>query len=93
KSTPATEQVTTAENANPLMEQSSLQYYAPDFSVIKDAHFSPAFSQGMSQQIAEVTRIIDNTAPANFNNTIVALEKSGQLLGRVSSVFFNLSGT
>ncbi|OUS69986.1 dipeptidyl carboxypeptidase II [Pseudoalteromonas sp. A601] len=93
KSTPAAEQVTTAENANPLMEQSPLQYDAPDFSVIKDEHFSPAFSQGMSQQIAEVTRIIDDTTPTNFNNTIVALEKSGQLLGRVSSIFFNLSGT
>lgn len=93
ESNSTTENVVAQKTVNPLMQPSPLQYYAPDFSAIKDTHFAPAFEKGIAQQIEEVQRIIDNTSPADFNNTIVALEKSGKLLGRVSSVFFNLSGT
>lgn len=93
--TSITEAATTApeQAINPLMSQSSLQYQVPDFDIIKDEYFLPAFTKGMEQQALEVKLIAEDNAPADFNNTIIALEKSGELLGRTSSVFFNLSGT
>ncbi|GGO68563.1 M3 family metallopeptidase [Bowmanella pacifica] len=98
---PKTEQNNTAETAqasqvaiaNPLLTASTLQYQAPDFSQIKDEHFAPAFEQGMTEHMADIQAIIDNPEPASFENTIVALEKAGPLLTRVSRVFFNLTGT
>jgi peptidyl-dipeptidase Dcp len=78
---------------NPLLEKSTLQYETPDFAVIKDEHFLPAFNQGMAQQMAQVQDIINNTAPTTFENTIVALEQSGELLTRASSIFYNLAGS
>lgn len=78
---------------NPLLEKSTLQYETPDFAVIKDEHFLPAFNQGMVQQMAQVQDIINNTAPTTFENTIVALEQSGELLTRASSIFYNLAGS
>lgn len=78
---------------NPLLEKSTLQYETPDFAVIKDEHFLPAFNQGMAQQMAQVQNIINNTAPTTFENTIVALEQSGELLTRASSIFYNLAGS
>ncbi|MBT1062197.1 M3 family metallopeptidase [Bowmanella sp. Y26] len=98
---PKTEQSNTAETvktsqvaiANPLLTASTLQYQAPDFSQIKDEHFAPAFEQGMAEHMADIQAIIDNQEPASFENTIVAMEKAGSLLTRVSRVFFNLTGT
>ncbi|WP_226661427.1 M3 family metallopeptidase [Microbulbifer aggregans] len=78
---------------NPLLERSSLQYQAPDFSQINDGHFEPAFEQGMTEHLSEIQAIVNNPEPASFNNTIVAMEKAGSLLTRVSRVFFNLVGT
>ncbi len=78
---------------NPLMTASVLQYQAPDFTLIKDEHFMPAFEQGMAEQIAEVEAIANNADAPTFENTLIALEKSGELLTRVSRVFFNLSGS
>ncbi|WP_404340779.1 M3 family metallopeptidase [Pseudoalteromonas mariniglutinosa] len=78
---------------NPLLEKSPLQYETPDFSLIKDEHFLPAFNQGMAQQMTQVQDIINNPAPASFENTIIALEKSGELLTRTSSIFYNLAGS
>lgn len=91
----AAEVTTAAEvvSANPLMSKSTLQYEAPDFSAIKDEHYLSAFEEGMKQHMAEVTAIADNPAPATFENTLVALEKSGELLTRVSRVFYNLAGS
>uniref|UniRef100_UPI004047631E M3 family metallopeptidase n=1 Tax=Rheinheimera sp. TaxID=1869214 RepID=UPI004047631E len=79
--------------SNPLMTKSSLQYEAPNFTEIKDEHFLPAFEEGMKQHMAEVQAIANNPAPATFDNTLVALEKSGELLTRTSRVFYNLSGS
>ncbi|MCX7169359.1 MAG: M3 family metallopeptidase [Proteobacteria bacterium] len=81
-----------APDDNPFFAESSLPYRMPPFDRIKDAHYAPAFAAGMSRQLAEIAAIADNPEPASFDNTIVAMEKSGQLLQRVSNVFFNLTG-
>ena len=93
KTTTAVEVSSQQQDINPLMKPSSLQYQAPDFAAIEDAHFLPAFTKGMKQQKQEIAFIVENTTPTSFINTIVALERSGELLGRTSSIFFNLSGT
>lgn len=72
---------------------SSLPFLAPDFTKISEADYMPAFEQGMAIHKAEVQAIIDNPAAPTFENTIVALEKSGRMLGRVANVFFQLTGT
>src|SRR5438552_8292080 len=77
---------------NPLLLPSTLPFHAPPFDKVKDSDFLPAFEQGMKQQLAEVDKIADNPAPPTFDNTFVALEKSGQLLARVNMVFNALSG-
>ncbi|RUO26897.1 dipeptidyl carboxypeptidase II [Aliidiomarina minuta] len=78
---------------NPFAQASALQYEAPDFRLIEDEHFMPAFERGMAVHKAEIDTIVNNEAAPTFGNTIVALEKSGELLTRVSRVFSNLSGT
>ncbi len=77
--------------ANPFFSPSTLPFGAPQFDKIKDGDFQPAFEAGMTRQRAEVAAIANNTAPATFENTIVALEKSGRLLDRVSNVFYALA--
>jgi peptidyl-dipeptidase Dcp len=72
---------------NPLLSASPLPFQAPPFDRIKDTDFGPAFEQGMKQQRAEIRRIADNPAPPTFDNTLVALERSGQTLSRVEMVF------
>lgn len=79
-------------DANPFLAASTLPYELPPFERIQDRHFLPAFGQGMGQQQAEVDAIVTNPAPPSFDNTVVALERSGQLLARVSKTFFNLTG-
>ena len=76
--------------ANPLLDRSPLPFEYPPFNLITNEHFLPAFERGMTEELAEVEAIATNSAPATFENTIVALERSGQLLSRVSSVFQNL---
>ena len=78
--------------ANPLFAPSPLPLGYPPFDRIKDEHFAPAFDLGMAEQLTEVAAIAGHTGPATFENTILALERSGQLLGRVSRVFSNLNG-
>tara|TARA_Y100001963_G_scaffold26218_1_gene35695 strand:+ start:415 stop:2592 length:2178 start_codon:yes stop_codon:yes gene_type:complete len=92
---PAAEATTAAEvvSSNPLMVKSTLQYEAPNFTEIKDEHFLPAFEEGMKQHMTEVLAIASNPEPATFDNTLVALEKSGELLTRVSRIFYNLAGS
>lgn len=80
-------------STNPLFTKSMLQYEAPNFTEIKDEHFLPAFEEGMKQHMTEVQAIASNPEPATFENTLVALEKSGELLTRVSRVFYNLAGS
>ena len=83
---------TPAESANPLLTASTLPFQAPPFDRIKDADYQPAIEEGMRQHLAEVRRIADNAEPATFANTFEALERSGALLTRASSVFFAMTG-
>lgn len=77
--------------ANPFFQPSALQYLAPDFAAIKDEHYAPAFDEGMKQHSAEIRAIADSAEAPTFENTIVAMEKSGAVLQRVAAVFFGLS--
>ncbi len=77
---------------NPLLQESSLDLHYPPFDKIKDEHYAPAFEQGMAEQLKEIEPIASNTEPPTFENTIVALEKTGDLLGRVGRIFSNLAG-
>ena len=76
---------------NPLLKESSLDFHYPPFDQIKDEHFAPAYEQGMSDQLKEIEPIASNAEPPTFENTIVALEKTGNLLGRVDRIFSNLT--
>lgn len=76
---------------NPFMKKSKLQYEAPEFDKIKDEHFKPAFDYGLKQHEQEVNTIANNRAVPTFENTLVALEKSGEVLKRAQSVFYNLT--
>ena len=77
---------------NPLLKPSGLPYGVPDFTKIKDSDFKPAIIAGMEEHLAEVTKIVENAEPPTFENTLVALEKSGVLLDRSTGVFNFLSG-
>ncbi len=72
---------------------STLDLNYPRFDQIKDSDFAPAFDAGMAEQLREIDAIANNPEAPTFQNTIVAMEKSGQLLDRASNVFFNLVGT
>ncbi|MCL1044907.1 M3 family metallopeptidase [Shewanella electrodiphila] len=78
---------------NPLLQASVLQYQAPDFSQLKDEHYLPALELGMAQHYQQILDIAANPAAATFENTIAAMEKSGALLTRTSSIFYNLTGS
>ncbi|WP_426617585.1 peptidyl-dipeptidase Dcp [Raoultella sp. R2A007] len=80
-----------AEN-NPFLSMSLLPYQAPRFDLIDDTHYRPAFDEGVRRQRDEIAAIVNNPAPADFANTLVALEQSGQLLTRVTRVFFAMAG-
>ena len=77
---------------NPFFSESALPLKYPPFDKIKDSDFGPAFDRGMAEQIKEVESIANKAEPATFQNTIVALEKTGQVLSRSAAVFFNLTG-
>lgn len=78
---------------NPLLQESTLPYHYPHFDLIRNEHYAPAYEAGMKEARSEVDAIANNPAAPTFENTIVALERSGQLLARVQRVFGNLSGT
>jgi len=82
----------TVSEANPFFTESPLYLNYPPFDQIENGHYAPAFERGMAEQIAEIDAIAAQTQAPDFDNTIVALELSGQLLDRVSRVFFSLSG-
>ncbi|WP_067649046.1 peptidyl-dipeptidase Dcp [Dokdonella koreensis] len=83
--------VTPAATANPLLVASTLPFQAPPFDTLKDTDYQPAIEEGMKQHLAEVRAIADNGEPATFANTIEALERSGTLLTRASTVFSALT--
>ncbi|KFF76161.1 dipeptidyl carboxypeptidase II [Chryseobacterium sp. P1-3] len=78
-------------SSNPFMKKSKLQYEAPEFDKIKNEHFKPAFDFGLKQHEAEIIKIANNPAAPTFENTIVALERSGEVLRRAQIVFSNLT--
>lgn len=77
---------------NPLFAPSPLPLQYPQFDKVKDEHFGPALDKGMAEQLAEIQAIADNPAAPTFDNTIIAWEKSGRLLGRTSTLLFSLIG-
>ena len=76
---------------NPFMKEWETPYGVPPFDEIKTEHYLPAIEEGMKQQSEEIAAIVDNTEDPTFENTILALENSGELLNKVTSVFFNLA--
>jgi peptidyl-dipeptidase Dcp len=78
---------------NPFDQPSGLPYRLPPFDRVTNADYRPAFEAGMREQRAEVLKIAADPAPPDFQNTLVALERSGQMLARVSAVFFNLNAS
>ncbi|MDP9046950.1 MAG: dipeptidyl carboxypeptidase II, partial [Bacteroidota bacterium] len=77
---------------NPFFAPSKLPFHAPAFDKIKNSDFKPAIEEGIHQQMAEIRKIADNPAAPTLENTLVAMEKSGQLLKRVNLVFNVLTG-
>ncbi len=77
---------------NPFYAPSALPFQAPPFDRIKDADYQPAIEAGMAQQIREVQAIADDPAAPTFENTLIALEKSGQLFNRVTAAFNGVTG-
>jgi peptidyl-dipeptidase Dcp len=78
---------------NPLLEKSTLQYQAPRFDLIKDKHFKPAFDYALRQHDQEIEQIANNTEAPTFANTLLAIESSGEDLGRATIIFSNLTGS
>jgi peptidyl-dipeptidase Dcp len=78
------------EASNPFAKVSTLPFHYPAFDKIKDEHFLPAFAAGMREHLREIDGIANNPKPATFDNTIVAMERSGQLLDRVETTFSSL---
>ena len=78
-------------STNPLLTESTLPWHIPPFDQIKDEHFAPAIDQGMADHLKEVESMAASTEKPSFENTIVALERSGQLLERAETIFSNLN--
>ncbi len=76
--------------SNPFAAVSDLPLHAPPFDRIKDSDYQPALEEGMHQQIAEIETIANSSEAPTFENTIVAMEKSGRLLDRATSAFFGV---
>jgi peptidyl-dipeptidase Dcp len=87
----ATDRPSDSEGENPFFDASDLPLGMPAFDRIRNEHFSPAFERGMAEELAEVERIARSNEPPTFENTLVALERSGRLLRRSRTVFNNLT--
>jgi len=90
--TPTPPQTAETEAANPLFTASTLPYQLPPFDKIKNEHYRPSFEKGMADELAEIQAIAANPEPPSFDNTIVAMERSGVLLTRVGRMFNALTG-
>ena len=80
-----------ADTGNPFLSEFETPYGTPDFDRIKVKHYEPAFLKGIEQQNEEIKAIVENPEEPSFENTIVALDNSGEILARVSGVFFALT--
>ena len=83
--------VTAPARENPFSKESTLPFQAPDFTQIKDDDFQPGLEEGMRIQLGEMQKIADQTDPPTFDNTILAMEKTGRMLTRVTKVLFAVS--
>jgi len=78
---------------NPFFSASTLPFELPPFAEISDEHYRPGFDKGFTEQLAEIERIVANDEAPTFENTFLPLERSGQVLSRVSAVFYNKSSS
>jgi peptidyl-dipeptidase Dcp len=78
--------------SNPFYAPSTLPFHAPPFDKIKDEDYQPAIEAGMAEELSEIQAIADNPAPPTFENTLVAMEKTGRLLQRVRAAFGAVTG-
>ena len=85
------ELISTPEETNPFYEESPLYLNYPRFDRIQDAHYLPAFERGMEEELEEIEAIVNQPDQPSFDNTILALELTGQLLDRVARVFYAIS--
>ncbi|WP_288379452.1 M3 family metallopeptidase [uncultured Massilia sp.] len=81
------------EASNPFAKESTLPFHYPAWDKIRNEHFAPAFEEAMRQEALEIEKIANNKAAPTFENTIVAMERSGQLMNRVSTAFGTLKGS
>ncbi|WP_280443364.1 M3 family metallopeptidase [Nocardia brasiliensis] len=79
--------------SNPFFECSTLPYQLPPFALIREEHYLPAFERGMAEQLSEIAAITALDTVPTFADTVVALERSGSLLTRVTNVFFNITSS
>ena len=86
-------QAAAATSDNPFFNDWGTPFEAPDFAAIKEEHFLPAFEQAMAEQKAEVDAIVNNSDAPTFDNTIVALDRTGARLAKVGRVFSNLTSS
>ena len=92
-STPTeTEMTTTYTENNPFFVESPLYLHYPQFDNIQNSHYVPAFELGMTEHLAEIEAITNQTEAPTLDNTLVPMERSGQLLNRVATVFFAMAG-
>jgi peptidyl-dipeptidase Dcp len=77
---------------NPLLQEWITPFETPPFNLFEPAHYQPAIKNAIELARKEIKAITDNEKPATFENTIASLERSGELLGRITSVLFNLNG-
>src|SRR5437773_2945897 len=76
---------------NPFLTESSLPYHVPPFDKIGDEHFVPAIEAGMREELKEIDPIANSSDKPTFDNTIVAIERTGRLLDRAQRIFSNLN--
>lgn len=79
-------------DANPFFTAFTTPFGTPPFDKIRNEHFMPAFIKGMEEQKHEIDAVINDTMPPTFFNTVEKLDRTGDMLGRVSAVFFSLQG-
>ncbi len=89
---PAKKPTDAATSDNPLLKESTLPFHMPPFDKIKDENFAPAYQAALAEQLKEVETIANLKDEPTFDNTLVALERSGQTLTRVDNIFSNLAG-
>src|SRR6267378_900203 len=90
--TPAVAADTKFGSSSPFYAPSTLPFHAPPFNKIKDEDYQPAIESGMAEELSEIQTIADNSAAPTFENTLVAMEKTGQLLQRVMAAFEGVTG-